>query len=158
MKTDESIDEYAPAKNNIIKQGDTIYSSNAIIIFDSLSTQFDKSNLKINKEDIAVMANLRVLDIFKKHAAKPVFVIQNNTVQPIASTIDELGLQFTFWKINPKDGSIEISLQEKKENVRDFIVMQAIIFPYINILWMGCFIMVIGTVLAIFERIKRKFI
>ena len=158
VKTDESIDEYAPAKNNIIKQGDTIYSSNAIIIFDSLSTQFDKSNLKINKEDIAVMANLRVLDIFKKHAAKPVFVIQNNTVQPIASTIDELGLQFTFWKINPKDGSIEISLQEKKENVRDFIVMQAIIFPYINILWMGCFIMVIGTVLAIFERIKRKFI
>lgn len=158
VKTDESIDEYAPAKNNIIKQGDTIYSSNAIIIFDSLSTQFDKTNLKINKEDIAVMANLRVLDIFKKHAAKPVFVIQNNTVQPIASTIDELGLQFTFWKINPKDGSIEISLQEKKENVRDFIVMQAIIFPYINILWMGCFIMVIGTVLAIFERIKRKFI
>jgi len=158
VKTDESIDEYAPAKNNIIKQGDTIYSSNAIIIFDSLSTQFDKSNLKINKEDIAVMANLRVLDIFKKHAAKPVFVIQNNTVQPIASTIDELGLQFTFWKINPKDGSIEISLQEKKENVRDFIVMQAIIFPYINILWMGCFIMAIGTLLAIFERIKRKFI
>jgi cytochrome c-type biogenesis protein CcmF len=61
-----------------------------------------------------------------------------------------------FWKINPANGTIEISLQEKKDNVRDFIVMQAMIFPYINILWIGCMIMVIGTVLAILERIRRK--
>jgi cytochrome c-type biogenesis protein CcmF len=78
------------------------------------------------------------------------------TVQPIASNIDELGLQFMFWKINPKDGKIDISLQEKKANVRDFIVMQAMIFPYINILWMGCIIMIIGTVLAIIEMVRKK--
>ena len=70
--------------------------------------------------------------------------------------MDDLGLQFMFWKIDPANSTIEISLQEKKENVRDFIVMQAMIFPYINVLWIGCIVMVIGTVLAIVERVKRN--
>jgi cytochrome c-type biogenesis protein CcmF len=51
---------------------------------------------------------------------------------------------------------VEISVQEKKVNKRDFIVMQALVFPYINILWGGCIIMIIGTILAIVERVKRK--
>jgi cytochrome c-type biogenesis protein CcmF len=28
------------------------------------------------------------------------------------------------------------------------------IFPFINILWLGCIVMVIGTFIAIIERIK----
>ena len=149
-------DEYSPTKNYSIKKGDTIFSSNAIIIFDSLSTSVDKIKYDLTKDDIAVMAHLRVLDVTKKHIATPIYVIHNNNVQSIESKIDELGLRFMFWKINPKDGKIDISIQEKKANVRDFIVMQAMVFPYINILWMGCIIMIIGTVLAILERVRKK--
>ena len=101
-----------------------------------------------------MMAYLRVLDITKKYTSTPVFVIHNNTIQPISSKVEPLGLQFSFWKIDPQSGKIEISLQEKKENTRDFIVMQAMIFPYINVLWIGCIIMIIGTILAILERLR----
>ncbi len=155
-KANETTDEYAPAKNYTMKKGDTIFSSNAIIILDSLTTAIDKEKYAIGKEDIAAIANFSVLDITKKYQAKPVYVIHENRIQPIASKIDELGLQFLFWKINPANATIEISLQEKKENIRDFIVMQAMIFPYINILWIGCIVMIIGTMLAIWERIKRS--
>ena len=150
-------DEYVPAKNYDIKQGDTIFSSNAIIIFDSLSTNLSKENMQLSEEDIAVKAHLRALDVKgQTYAATPVYLIKNNSIEPIASKVDELGLQFMFWKINPETGKIEISLQEKKSNIKDFIVMQAIIFPYINILWIGCIVMVIGTSLSIWERIKKS--
>ena len=149
-------DEYSDATNHKMKIGDTIFSSNAIIIFDSLSTATNKVLYNLEKDDIAVIAHLRVLDIAIKYEAKPVYVIHNNTVQPLAANVDELGLQFMFWKINPQDGRIEISLREKKKNVRDFIVMQAMIFPYINILWIGCIVMAVGIVLSILERVKRK--
>jgi cytochrome c-type biogenesis protein CcmF len=155
-KKAETTDEYAAAKNYTMKKGDTIFSSNAIIIFDSLSTNVDKAKHGLEKDDIAVMAYYKVLDITNKYQATPLYVIHKNRIQPVASKVNELGLQFMFWKINPANGTIEISLQEKKDNVRDFIVMQAMIFPYINILWIGCMIMVIGTVLAILERIRRK--
>jgi len=152
----DSKEEYTDPKSYKMKKGDTIFSSNAIIIFDSLSTAIDRKKYNLEKNDIAVKAYLRVLDVTKKHEATPIYVIHNNTEQHIASNIDELGLHFTFMKINPKDGKIEITLQEKKKNIRDFIVMQAMIFPYINVLWMGCIIMIIGTVLAILERIRKR--
>jgi cytochrome c-type biogenesis protein CcmF len=155
-KANAPADEYTAAKNYTMKKGDTIFASNAIIIFDSLSTNFDRTNYQLDENDIAVQAHLRVLDINKKYEATPVYVIHNNVVQPVASKIDPLGLQFMFWKIDPSTGKVQISLQEKQSNIRDFIVMQAMIFPYINILWIGCIIMAIGTLLAILERIKKR--
>lgn len=156
-KKEATADEYVPAKNYDIKQGDTIFSSNAIIIFDSLSTNLSNENMQLSEEDIAVKAHLRVLDVKgQTYAATPVYLIKNNSVQPVASKVDELGLQFMFWKINPETGKIEISVQEKKSNIKDFIVMQAIIFPYINILWIGCIVMALGTLLSIWERIKKN--
>ena len=156
QKDEATADEYAAAKNYTLKKGDTIFSSNAIIIYDSLSTRFDKTPYHLDEKDIAVKAYFRVLDVTKKYEAMPLYVIHNNAVQPVPSKIDELGLQFMFWQINPEKGDIQISLQEKKSNVRDFIVMQAMIFPCINILWIGCIIMAIGTLLSIWERIKNR--
>lgn len=149
-------DDYTAAKNFKMHKGDSIFSSNAIIILDSLSTRFDKKQYGLEDTDIAVRAHLRVLDIKKKYEATPLYVIRNSAVQPLASKVEELGLQFMFWKLSPETGEVEISLQEKTSNIRDFIVMQAMIFPYINILWMGCFIMILGTVLAIIERIRKN--
>jgi cytochrome c-type biogenesis protein CcmF len=150
-------DEYTAAKNFKMHKGDTIFSSNAIIILDSLSTWIeDREKLGIGDSDLAVTAHLRVLDIKARYEATPVYRIRENSVQPIAATVPEMGLQFMFWKLNPETGEVEISLQEKKSNVRDFIVMQAMIFPYINILWIGCIIMIFGTVIAIIERVKKN--
>jgi cytochrome c-type biogenesis protein CcmF len=139
-----------------MKKGDTIFSSNAIIIFDSLSTHVDKEKYGLKQDDIAVLAHIRVLDINKKYEANPVYVIRNNSIQPIPAKVEEMGLQFMFWKIDPATGKIEISVQEKKSNIKDFIVMQAMIFPYINILWIGCIIMAIGTLMAIAERVRKR--
>ena len=148
-------DEYDEAKKYTINKGDTIFASNAIVIFDSLSTNLDKTKYQLKDSDIVVLAHLRVLDIEKKYEATPAYIIRKNEIQKEESKVDELGLKFVFSKINTENGKIDISLQEKKSNARDFIVMQAMIFPYINILWIGCIIMAIGTILAIVERLKK---
>ena len=59
-----------------------------------------------------------------------------------------------FWKINPDEGTIEITMSEKLGNNKDFIVMEAYVFPFINILWLGCLIMAVGIIIAIIERIR----
>ena len=61
-------------------------------------------------------------------------------------------LKFIFWKINPNEGSIEIQMSEKVNNSKEFVVLEAYMFPFINVLWLGCFVMVIGTIVAIVER------
>ena len=71
---------------------------------------------------------------------------------PDEFVLDELGLKFIFWKINPNEGSIEIQMSEKVSNTKEFVVLEAYMFPFINVLWLGCIIMIIGTVVAIIER------
>jgi cytochrome c-type biogenesis protein CcmF len=51
---------------------------------------------------------------------------------------------------------MEISVAEKQSNTRDFVIMKAIIFPQINLLWTGCILMFIGTWVAIRKRIVES--
>ena len=45
---------------------------------------------------------------------------------------------------------------EKKSNKKDFIIMKAIIFPGINLLWTGCILMIFGSILAIRHRLSQQ--
>ena len=98
-----------------------------------------------------------IQDINKKiYESLPVFVIKNFSIYTKSTSVDELGLKFEFSKIDPATGKIELSVSEKKSNKADFIVMKAIIFPGINILWIGCLLMIIGSVVAIRKRVIQN--
>jgi cytochrome c-type biogenesis protein CcmF len=147
---------FTSAKNYVGHVGDTIFSSNAIIVIDSLRSNLSKSEYEKNDSLLEVTAVLRCTDVRSNiYYAHPKFIIQNNVVIPKEDVVDELGLKLVFWKINPEEGTIEITLSEKLSNVRDFFVMEAYVFPYINVLWLGCLIMAIGTIIAILERIRK---
>ena len=144
---------YSEPQNNVIHVGDTLFASNSFIILDSLTTNRDEYGKK--DSTIVVTAVLKAYDIEKKiHKAYPKYILHKNQVNPEEAEIKELGLKFIFWKINPESGSVEINLSENKSNQKDFIVLEAYMFPYINILWMGCIIMFLGTLLAVWQRIK----
>jgi cytochrome c-type biogenesis protein CcmF len=38
----------------------------------------------------------------------------------------------------------------------EFLVLQAIVFPGINILWIGCVLLFVGTFMAVWQRAKGK--
>ncbi len=155
LSTTQNEKGFGEPQNNVIHPGDTMFASNAFIILDSLQTNLSREQYEKNDSAIAVTAVLRAYDIEKKvYMAYPKYVLRHNKVQPETDEIKELGLKFTFWKINPENGSLEITLSEDKSAQKDFIVMKAFLFPYINVLWLGCVIMFIGTLLAVWQRIQ----
>lgn len=147
---------YTTPKNYLGHVGDTIFASNAIIVIDSLKTNISEKEYEQADSLLIVTAVLKAFnengDVFKTY---PKYIIRKNMIVPETSSIDALGLKFSFWKINPEDGSVEITMSEKVNNAKDFIVMEAYMFPYINILWLGCIVMAIGTFIAIKERYKK---
>jgi cytochrome c-type biogenesis protein CcmF len=72
----------------------------------------------------------------------------------VPTEIEKLGLKFDFTSIDTQANKFEVSLSEKKSNSRDFIIMKALIFPGINILWIGCILMFVGTWIAIRKQIS----
>ncbi len=148
---------YQEPHNNSIAIGDTFFTSNSIVVLEKLIKSLDKAKLGIPDAEIAVGAGLKVFDVFGKvMEVMPVYYITGTTPGTLEATLDELGLRFAFWKINPETGKVDIAVSEKKQEKKEFIVMKAIVFPYINVLWMGCLIMIIGTVMAVRKRLKRS--
>jgi len=100
---------------------------------------------------------MRVVDVKNNSfTARPVYSIQSVYAVPFADEIAELGLKFIITKLIPESGKVEVEVYEKNSNLKEFIILKAIVFPGINILWAGCLIMIIGTVLAIRHRLKQS--
>jgi cytochrome c-type biogenesis protein CcmF len=147
---------YKPGKKYQLNIGDTITTSNSLVVLQSLNKDVDKDLLMLQESDLAVAANILVMDVNKKmHQANPVFILRGSEAFNRPVEITELGLRFAFIKIIPEENKFEIEVSEKEGNAREFIIMKAIIFPYINILWVGCLLMIIGTWIAIIKRIKK---
>jgi cytochrome c-type biogenesis protein CcmF len=137
--------------------GDTISTSNALVILEALSQDIDRAQLGLAENDIAVGAVLKLTDINKKsHTAFPLFVVKDKLIFSKEVLVEELGLKIAFRKINPENGKIDLAIAERKDNKREFIIMKAVVFPYINILWTGCILMIIGSVMAIRKRIRES--
>ena len=155
-KKEDDTSEYQSSKKQMMSIGDTIITSNSFVILKSLQKDLDKSEYHLQDSDLAVAAVLEIQDVNKKiYTTKPVFVIRDFNIYSYDSVIDDLGLRFSFSKIDPATGKIELAVSEKKANKKDFIIMKAIVFPGINILWLGCILMIIGSLIAIRKRIKQ---
>jgi cytochrome c-type biogenesis protein CcmF len=73
----------------------------------------------------------------------------------LEDTLRDYDLYVRIAKINmDKTNSVDIEFkQPAAEN--DYVVMKAIVFPHINILGLGVIIMSLGTILALFRRLKQ---
>ena len=158
MDDSKSADEtngYKPQKKYEMAVGDTITTSNSLVVLESLNKDVDRKKYMLGESDIAVSARLVLMDINRKiHTVEPVFVLRGNSYFSRAEENTLLGLRFSFNKIIPEENKVEIGIEEKESNSREFIIMKAIIFPQINILWTGCLLMIIGTSMAIIHRIS----
>jgi cytochrome c-type biogenesis protein CcmF len=157
LERKETSGDYLEPVVKEIKTGDTITTSNSLITFTGLSQDLDRAALGLGPDDIAVMAVLEITDINKKkYTLTPLFQVRNRTVFSKEENLEPLGLKISFTKIDPETGKISLAIAEKKDNKREFIIMKAIVFPWINILWTGCILLVIGTGTAIAQRIREN--
>jgi cytochrome c-type biogenesis protein CcmF len=56
--------------------------------------------------------------------------------------------------LSSKSGKLELTVQQHSSAQRDLLILTAQVFPAINILWIGCIVMVIGTTMAIRHRYR----
>lgn len=153
-KTGKESEFLEPVKHEM-SLGDTISTNNALITLSGLSQELDREAYGLGPDDVAVGAKLTVTDINKKnYSLMPLFIIKDKMIFPKEAVLDELGLRVAFTKINPEDGKVHLTVTERKDNKREFIIMKAVVFPQINILWTGCILLIIGSTMAIRKRFR----
>jgi cytochrome c-type biogenesis protein CcmF len=72
---------------------------------------------------------------------------------PFVYPVESKEFKMLMSLVNKPEG-LELTVQRHSSSERDMLIMTAEIFPQINVLWLGCVVMIIGTIMAIRHRIK----
>jgi cytochrome c-type biogenesis protein CcmF len=144
----------APITNDV-SIGDTIPYRDGYIILESLNKEAHVQNIPMNANDVAVGANLKIVSHGITYQSEPVYMIKGGNVFDFARKVDDAGLKLRLSKIIPEKNKVEIMVYDQPESKRPYVVMRVIDFPYINFLWSGTVIMIIGFLLSIFRRNKE---
>ena len=116
--------------------------------------------------DVAVAATFRATGPDGRfYTAEPVYLIRGNRPYNLKTEIDELGLHLRFLQLDPSTGSVQIAaayyqneaplvpLEVATNSPRtDWLVLETIIFPGINLVWLGSILMMLGLGLASWYR------
>ena len=134
--------------------GDTAIYQSHFVIMDSL--EIDTSANQRAMINIGLIAHLRIINIRGEvHELRPTYrVVGQQLVREEALTEDG-SMKFVFEDVLPESGKIRLKAWKDISDEKEFVVMKAIVFPYINLLWLGSILMCIGTVMAVVQRIRR---
>lgn len=141
-------------KKHTVKRGDTVFVNRGYMIFEGFNTSVNNKNYSPLAGDIAVSANLTLRDLMgDSMAVSPVYFIRDNFEQYIEDTLAERRTYVRLSKILPDQDAAELMIRQPEE---DYIVMKALLFPYINVLWLGIIVMVCGFFISMANRITKK--
>jgi len=155
-ETDEQ--GYLEGKAHNVTPGDSILVSNVMVAIDSLSTLpiSERERYGVFDDDVVIRAGVTLSQGDSTKLVEPLYIIRGTMVVPDLVEVDDWGLKMRINSFNPQTSELNITLWEHESIRRDFIVMQAIIFPQINILWAGIIIMTLGSGMAVFHRIRNR--
>ena len=134
---------------------DSFRTKNAMIVVEAfdpkpnLPANFDQSGKMVLGIKLAAHADKKTYEL------EPVLVIDMNNGSydnPITGEAAELGLKINVDKIDPSSKKVSLTIHETEKPL-DFIIMKAIVFPYINLVWIGGIITFLGALISMFRRI-----
>ena len=153
---------------NQLKQGETINYRGYEVQFLRFN-RIDDSSEFIEDKDIAVEGVLSIKNAEGvEKTLSPKFIIRNNKVIPLRDIWWQESLYARLSKIDPTTGEATMELAkdalekptivlEVANNVprQDILAIQAIEFPGINFVWLGCILMMVGLGLGMFLRFNK---
>ncbi|MEM9546768.1 MAG: cytochrome c biogenesis protein CcsA [Bacteroidota bacterium] len=136
---------------------------------------FNKEPVDRNYEplegDLAIGAQMMVIKDGNSYPIEPIFIVRGTSPMGVKAYVPELGIHIRFAGIDPQKELFSFKVAkdirepnytiplEIAENVprSDYVILQAQIFPAINLLWSGCVLMMLGLFMAWYVRMKSKY-
>lgn len=113
----------------------------------------EMSGLTLGPEDVAVRANVEITTQTETFILKPAFIIKDQMVGRIPDESLEIGVKLVFTNIVPEQNLFEFEVFTAQQ---EWLVLKVIEFPYVNLLWIGTILLLIGFGIAIARRYREQ--
>ncbi len=140
-----------------LRPGDTTYLGNIQLYFHNV-TDLTKTQAKADLDSFQIALGANMLAIVKQDSffLRPIYLIGwDNTYSFEPYNVEELHLDVALVRIDPEKELFQFQARVQTNPSDDFISFKAIRKPYINLLWLGTFILTFGFGIAIYRRLKE---
>ena len=150
--TEEETREWTHTDSLNVQISQTFFINDFVAQLTEVTRVYNVKGLELEDDDIAVKASITVNGDSKQYVLEPIFLIRDQRAARIPDVINDLGVRVAFSKINPETDSFDFDIYTTQ---KDFVILKAIEKPYINILWSGTLLLVVGYVIAIRRRYRE---
>lgn len=148
---------YDSFKTLKVKRGETFQYKDLTFKVLGINPDVPESEVPYSNYRIASTLKLRVANEFVSETISPLMVLKRDKIYSPGEEVESLEAKVRFTRIVPEDEAFKIAVSKGDQEVKDYIIMKAIMFPYINLLWLGSVVMVVGFGIAVYRRkLERK--
>ncbi len=162
------LDEKLNYEPLIIKQNQTKAWKDLRITLEGIDKNVSQPNYTPEVGDIAIYAVVKIENP-KNHTfiARPLFFIRDGSPYNLKAYVPDLALHIRLEKIDPAKEEFTLMLARPSEHPslaveiaedvprNDYIVLEAILFPGINLFWGGAIIMLLGMFIGLYKRLRK---
>ena len=149
---------FLEAQHKEVQLGDTLFLSKNFMVFDDVLAVANPTDLGFGEKDIVIQSSFKLYNEDGVcDTLSPLYIVRDSSfVIPNFSESKQEGVKIEISKLLPQAGALDVHYYDHVDNRREFIVFQAIVFPGVNILWIGCVLMAIGGLWSAFRRTRKK--
>jgi cytochrome c-type biogenesis protein CcmF len=154
--SDKTKSDTSTYRSHIIHKGDTIFINSGYLVFNQFNTNVKPERYAPQQGDIAVAAEMTAYDLHGKvKDIAPIYYIHNMAEGQVDDTVTTMDVYAKLSKIIPQQDAAEIMIRQTDPK-DDFIVLKALVFPFINVLWLGVVIMVLGFFISMVNSVRKS--
>ncbi len=144
--------EWGEATTYNLAIGEQFFLNDYVANLISVERVTDLGSVGLGLDDVAVRASVEVQTDNGIFMLKPLFIIKDQLVGRVPDESPEIGVKLVFNNVIPDQNIFEFSAQTTQQ---DWMVFKVIEKPYINLLWIGTILMLIGLGMAMFRRYRE---
>jgi cytochrome c-type biogenesis protein CcmF len=134
--------------------GDTMFYSNGFAVLKDLAHHKNIPGVGLSTDDSVTVASLKVFaKTGSEYNLEPVLINKDGQLFAEPDTANAESLVVRVQKVSGK--KVELGLKESN-SVMQYVTLKAYKFPFINILWLGTILMVIGFIISMMRRIETN--
>jgi cytochrome c-type biogenesis protein CcmF len=162
------LDEKLPFELLTIRSGETLNWKGMRIRMGGIDKNIDHPNYSPQDGDVAIQAIFHIESDDRHYTARPLYYIRDSRALNMKAFVPDLALHLRLESIDPQKEEFHlliarsmakpgITLEVAEQAPRDdYIVLEAILFPGINLFWAGSILMLSGMFLGFYKRLRKK--
>lgn len=149
----EAEPEWSKLEETRVKIGQQFFVNDYVAVLQKVDRIDNIPGIALGAEDVAVQANIKIEGEHTAYEAEPVFLIKDRSeVGRIAYEVGELGVKIALLNIHPDSNEFTLGISTRQ---KDWVIIKAMEKPYINVLWLGTAILMIGFSVSMVRRFRE---